>query len=64
MVSSQRPMANGQQRAANAALFLQAAYIQGWLKQLRDDSRLVITAAAQAQKAVDYILDRQEASDA
>ena len=33
-----------------------AGYIQGWLKRLQDDRRLVIKAASQAQKAVDYIL--------
>ena len=33
-----------------------AAYIQGWLKRLRNDKRLVVHAAAQAQKAVDCIL--------
>ena len=33
-----------------------AAYIAGWLKKLRDDKRLVVTAAAQAQKATDLIL--------
>lgn len=33
-----------------------AAYIRGWLSQLRSDKRLVVTAAAQAQKAADYIL--------
>jgi len=31
------------------------AYIGSWLKRLRDDSRLVITAASKAQKAADYI---------
>ena len=36
-----------------------AAYIAGWLKKLRDDKRLVVTAAAQAQKASDLILNRQ-----
>ena len=35
----------------------QAAYIQGWLKKIRDDRKLVIHAAAKAQKAVDYILN-------
>lgn len=35
----------------------QAAYIQGWLKKLRDDRKLVIYAAAKAQKAADYILN-------
>ncbi|MBW7892722.1 MAG: DUF1738 domain-containing protein, partial [Chitinophagaceae bacterium] len=35
-----------------------AAYIQGWLKALKNDKTLVIKAAAQAQKAADYILNR------
>lgn len=33
-----------------------AAYIQGWLKALKDDRKLVVVAAAQAQKAADHIL--------
>lgn len=33
-----------------------AAYITSWLKALKDDKKLVIIAAAQAQKASDYIL--------
>lgn len=33
----------------------QAAYIQGWLQQLRGDKRLVIIAAGAAQKAADWI---------
>jgi len=33
-----------------------AAYIQGWLKRLNNDKTLIISASAQAQKAVDYIL--------
>jgi antirestriction protein ArdC len=33
-----------------------AAYIGGWLKRLKDDSRLVIISAANAQKAVNWIL--------
>jgi antirestriction protein ArdC len=37
----------------------QAAYVAGWLKKLRDDRRMVVIAAAQAQKAADYILNRQ-----
>lgn len=36
-----------------------AAYIASWLRQLRKDTKLVIVAAAQAQKAADYILHRQ-----
>jgi antirestriction protein ArdC len=35
-----------------------AAYIAGWLKALKSDKKFVIQAAAQAQKAVDYILSR------
>jgi antirestriction protein ArdC len=34
----------------------QAAYVAGWLKKLRDDRKLLIHAAAQAQHAADYIL--------
>jgi antirestriction protein ArdC len=34
----------------------EAAYIQGWLGKLRGDKRLVVIAAAQAQRAADYIL--------
>jgi antirestriction protein ArdC len=37
----------------------QAAYVAGWLKQLRDDRKLLVHAAAQAQKAADFILGRQ-----
>jgi antirestriction protein ArdC len=41
-----------------AVISNQAAYIQGWLAKLRSDKRLVIMAAAQAQKAADFILNR------
>lgn len=34
-----------------------ASYIAGWLKRLRGDKRVVIHAAAAAQKATDYILN-------
>lgn len=37
----------------------QAAYIAGWLTKLRNDKRLVVLAAASAQKAADFILDRK-----
>ena len=43
---------------SNAVLENQAAYVAGWLKKLRDDRRLLIHAAAQAQHAADYILGR------
>jgi len=35
------------------------AYIQGWIKALKGNSRLIIDAAAAAQKSVDYILGNQ-----
>lgn len=38
-----------------------AAYLQGWLQALDNDRSLIITAAAQAQKAADYILNRRPA---
>ncbi|WP_462265133.1 ArdC family protein [Mucilaginibacter sp.] len=34
-----------------------AAYLQGWLKALRNDKTLILKAAAQAQRACDYILN-------
>lgn len=34
-----------------------AAYIQGWLERLRNDKRFIVHASAQAQKAIDYILN-------
>ncbi|RLB04609.1 MAG: hypothetical protein DRG83_04490 [Deltaproteobacteria bacterium] len=36
-----------------------AAYIQGWLKQLRNDKRLIVLASAQAEKAVRYIMRKE-----
>jgi antirestriction protein ArdC len=35
-----------------------AAYVATWLKALKDDPKLVVLAAAQAQKAVDHITGR------
>jgi len=35
-----------------------AAYLKGWLEQLRQDKMLIVQAAAQAQKAADFILGR------
>jgi antirestriction protein ArdC len=41
-----------------------AAYISSWLKVLKDDKRLVFSAATQAQRAADYLhgLQRQDAT--
>jgi len=35
-----------------------AAYLQTWISRLKSDSRLVVSAAAQAQRAADYILGK------
>lgn len=37
-----------------------AAYINGWLAQLKNDKRFIIEASGQAQKAVDWILNNRE----
>ena len=36
-----------------------AAYLQSWLRVLKSDSRMVVTAASAAQKAADYILGQR-----
>ena len=36
-----------------------AAYIAGWLRVLRKDSRMIVSAAGQAQKAADWISDER-----
>lgn len=38
----------------------QAAYIGGWLKQLKSDKKLVVSAAGQAQRAADWIRGERE----
>jgi antirestriction protein ArdC len=35
-----------------------AAYIQGWLNQLKNDKKFIIEASSKAQKSVDYILNK------
>ncbi len=44
---------------SNAVIANQTAYVAGWLKKLRDDRKLLIHAAAQAQHAADFILNRK-----
>ena len=41
-----------------------ASYIESWLTALRNDKRLIFTAASQAQKAADYLLAVPETSPA
>lgn len=47
----------------NVTIESSAACIQGWLKELKNDKKLLIMAAVQAQKASDYILNRKEDND-
>ncbi len=44
---------------ANDTIENQAAYIEHWRKQLEADKKPVIFASAEAQKAIDIILDRR-----
>jgi antirestriction protein ArdC len=41
-----------------------AAYIDGWLRKLKDDPKMVVIAAASAQKAADYILAQSAVREA
>jgi antirestriction protein ArdC len=41
-----------------------AAYLEGWLKRLQEDKTLIVYAAAQAQKAADFILGHKPESEA
>jgi len=43
----------------NATIDNSAAYIQSWLRQLKNGKKFVIQAASYAQHAVDYILEHQ-----
>ncbi|WP_235549038.1 zincin-like metallopeptidase domain-containing protein [Paenibacillus sp. Soil522] len=40
----------------NSTLENRAAYIGGWLRNLKDDKKLIVQTAGQAQKAADFIL--------
>jgi len=40
-----------------------AAYVEGWLEAMKEDSRAIFRAASEAQKAVDYIMDRTAQAD-
>ena len=35
-----------------------SAYIQSWLKALKDDKKLIVTASTQAEKAAHYVLEK------
>lgn len=45
----------------NAKVFNNSvAYVQSWLRKLRNDSKLIVIASAQAEKAVKYIANLQD----
>jgi antirestriction protein ArdC len=46
----------GQAGIAERTLSNSAAYLQNWLEALKNDRKLIVQAAAQAQKAADFIL--------
>ena len=48
----------GQAGIVDRTINSSAAYLEGWLKQLQQDRTLIVHAAAQAQKAADFILGR------
>ena len=48
----------GQAEIAERTIGNSAAYIKGWLAALQTDKTLIVQAAAQAQKAADFILGR------
>jgi len=54
----------GQARIENKTINNSAAYVQSWLKELKSDKKLVVIAAAQAQKAVDWIYGSGEKEQA
>lgn len=53
----------GQAGILNRTIANSAAYVQNWIKVLKGDSKLIVTAAAQAQKAADHILGTKFETD-
>ena len=49
----------GEAGIAEQTLDNSAAYIAEWLKRLKNDKTLIVHAAAQAQRAADFILARK-----
>lgn len=54
---------SGQAGIVERTLDNSAAYIAGWLERLKDDHKLVVIAAAQAQRAADFILNVRHEGD-
>jgi antirestriction protein ArdC len=53
----------GQAEITDRTIDNSAAYLKGWLEQLRQDKLLIIQAAAQAQRAADFILGKGESTE-
>jgi antirestriction protein ArdC len=49
----------GQAEIAERTIDNSAAYVAEWLKRIKDDKKLIVHAAAQAQRAADFILGRK-----
>lgn len=49
-------MLNAVAGISNDTIVNSASYIASWLKVLKDDKKMIVTAGAQAQKAADFIL--------
>jgi len=47
----------------NQTISQSASYIQNWLERLKEDRKLVVHAAAQAQRACDFILNVERKED-
>jgi antirestriction protein ArdC len=54
------PLKKAEAARPSVCLVQKAAYLAGWLKVLKADKRAIVVAAAQAEKAADYILGRKE----
>lgn len=44
----------------NKTLDSSAAYIQNWLQKLKDDPKMIVSAASQAEKAAEHILNNEQ----
>jgi antirestriction protein ArdC len=49
----------GQAEIAERTIDNSAAYVAEWLKRMKDDKKLIVHAAAQAQRAADFVLGRK-----
>ncbi len=50
----------GEAKIENKTIDNSAAYIESWIRKFKDKPKMLILAAAQAQKAADYILNKNQ----